>query len=102
MISLIVRQTFDGVRLLDLLPKRATSITTTMMATRPPLLGLKEEPSSEPEAPALVSTALPDPASPLSDALLLEAVLLGEDEMVDVACIRVVGCLLYTSPSPRD
>lgn len=47
--------------LVDLLPKSATRMTTMMIAASPPLLMLNEA-VSEPDAPAAVSTASPEPA----------------------------------------
>jgi len=44
-----------------LLPKSTTNITTMMIAASPPLLRLNDA-ESDPEAPAAVSTAAPEPA----------------------------------------
>ena len=62
-----------------------------MMAIMPPWLRLNDEPLSEPEAPAFVSTALPEPAlPPLEGVVLAKFMLLGKDEAVDIAGEREV------------
>ena len=57
--------------MLDSLPKTATITTTTMIAIRPPLLMLKEDP--EPEAPA--SESMPVPLAPLGELYSVGAAL---------------------------
>lgn len=71
----------------DLLPRMATITTTTIIAMVPPWLRSKELPLSEPEAPALVSTAMVEPGSLLllSGLLLVRAIVLAEGEATDVA-----------------